>query len=70
MAATYEAEHRAHGKSSYNGHQHPTSSSQNGMMSGMNMDGALDSIQGLEEALPAWELGITVYVEVTQHSNR
>ncbi|XP_785120.1 pachytene checkpoint protein 2 homolog [Strongylocentrotus purpuratus] len=31
--------------------------------------GALYNIQGLEEALPEWELGYTVYVEVLQHSN-
>ncbi|XP_071494026.1 pachytene checkpoint protein 2 homolog [Diadema antillarum] len=31
--------------------------------------GALYNIQGLEEALPKWEPGMTVYVEVTQHSN-
>lgn len=35
----------------------------------MQSVGALYNIQGLEEALPEWELGLTVYVEVTQHSN-
>ncbi|XP_041455210.1 pachytene checkpoint protein 2 homolog isoform X1 [Lytechinus variegatus] len=52
-----------HGRNQMNGSVHIPAQSVPGNI------GALYNIQGLEEALPEWEEGFTVYVEVLQHSN-
>nr|XP_054771206.1 pachytene checkpoint protein 2 homolog [Lytechinus pictus] len=53
----------SHGRNQMNGSVHFPAQSVPGNI------GALYNIQGLEEALPEWEEGFTVYVEVLQHSN-